>query len=73
MSNILEFPVKDIDYITGRKGEPTIVGVQGKNISMQFAPDLHSFMLGDSIVSREELIAFVLVTGVYDDILKHDT
>jgi len=73
MSNILEFPVKDITYITGKYNEPDVVGVQGENISMQFGPDLHNFMLGDSIVSREELIAFVLVTGLYDDILKHDT
>lgn len=73
MSNILEFPVKDITYITGKYNEPDIVGVQGENISMQLGPDLHDFMIGDSTVTREELIAFVLVTGLYDDILKHDT
>ena len=71
MGNILEFPAKDISYITGREGEPKIVGVQGENISMQFSDDLHNFIIGDSLVSREELIAFVLVTGVFDDILSH--
>jgi len=73
MSNILNFPEpKDFSYITGAHNEPDIVGVQGRNISLQFAPDLHNFMAGDIWVTREELIAFVLVTGLYDDIKGFD-
>lgn len=69
MSNIINFPEpKDFSYITGGHNEPNIVGVQGVNISLQFAPDLYNFMVGDVLVTREELIAFVLVTGLYDDI-----
>ncbi len=73
MGKLLKFPEpKDFSYITGGHNEPDIVGVQGANISMQFAPNLHNFMIGDAMVTREELIAFVLVTGVYDDILSND-
>jgi len=69
MSNIINFPEpKDFSYITGGHNEPNMVGVQGRNISLQFAPNLNDFLIGDSIVTREELIAFVLVTGLYDDI-----
>ena len=44
----------------------------GGSISMQFAPNLHDFLIGDSLVTREELIALVLVTGLYDDIKGFD-
>ena len=73
MNNILKFPEpKDFSYITGSHSEPDIVGVQGNKISMQFAPNLHDFLMGDSLVTREELIALVLVTGLYDDIKESD-
>jgi len=71
MGNILKFPEpQDFNYITGSHNEPEIVGVRGKNISMQLAPNLHDFIIGDSRVTREELIALVLISGVYDDIKK---
>ena len=74
VGNILDFPEpKDFSYITGAHNEPEIVGVQGDKISMQFAPNLHDFMMGDSWVTREELIALVLVTGLYDDIKRNNT
>jgi len=73
MSNIISFPEpKDFSYIAGDHNEPEIVGVQGARISMQFAPNLHDFLMGDSWVTREELIALVLVTGLYDDIKWSD-
>jgi len=64
MSNVIEFPVDDFDYITGSDCEPSIVGVKCKNISIQLAPDLHNVMLGDIQIKREELIAFILATGI---------
>jgi len=71
MSNILNFPEpKDFSYITGSNGEP--IGVKGGNISMQLAPNLNDFLMGDTLVTREELIALVLVTGLYDDIKRSD-
>jgi len=73
MSNILNFPEpKDFSYITGADNEPNIVGVKGVNLSMQLAPNLNDFLLGDSMVKREELMAFVLVTGLYDNIKESD-
>jgi len=73
MGNILNFPEpKDFSYITGAHNEPDIVDVQGRNISLQLAPNLNDFLAGDTLVTREELIAFVLVTGLYDDIKGFD-
>ena len=73
MSNILNFPEpKDFHYITGAQNEPDIVGVQGRNISLQLAPNLNDFLVGDTLVTREELIAFVLVIGLYDEIKGFD-
>ena len=72
-SNILNFPEpEDFSYITGSHNEPNIVGVQGVNISMQLAPNLNDFLMGDSLVTREELMALVLATGLYDEIKKDD-
>ena len=66
MTNVIEFPVEDIEYITGNqdKGEPAIVGVKCKNISIQLSGDLHNVLLGDIEIKREELLAFVLATGI---------
>jgi hypothetical protein len=64
MSNVIELPVDDINYITGRDGEPSIVGVKCKNISIQLSVDLHNVLLGGIEIKREELIAFVLATGI---------
>ena len=70
MTNIIEFPVEDITYITGREGEPTIVGVQCKNTSIQLSVDNHNVLLGDIEIKREELIAFILATGICYDFVK---
>ena len=72
MSNVIDFPVEDIIYITGNKekGEPDIVGVQCKNISIQLSVDNHNILLGDIEIKREELIAFILGTGVCYDFVK---
>ena len=69
MSNVIDFPVEDINYITGDvdKCEPTIVGVKCKDISIQLSCDLHNVLLGDVEIKREELIAFVLATGIHHD------
>ena len=69
MSNIIEFPIEDIIYITGNtdKCEPPIVGVKCKGISIQLSCDLHNVLLGDIEVKREELIAFILATGIHHD------
>lgn len=73
MSNILNFPEsRDFHYITGNTDEPSIVGVQGRNISLQLAPNLRDFLIGDSLVTKEELVAFVLGIGLYDEIKRFD-
>lgn len=71
MSNILDFPINDIQYITGNadRGEPSIVGVRCKDISIQLSCDLHNILLGDIEIKREELIAFVLGTGIHHDLV----
>lgn len=65
-SNVIEFPVEDIEYITGNKdkGEPKVVGVKCENISIQLSGDLHNVLLGDIEIKREELLAFVLAVGI---------
>lgn len=78
MSNILNFPINDVQYITGDKdnGEPLIVGVKCKDINLQLAEDLKGVMLGDVRISMNELLAFVLaVTDLQpyqDDYEFHD-
>ncbi len=78
LSNVIPFPVEDVIYITGDKdkGEPDIVGVQCKNISIQLSVDNHNILLGDVEIKREELIAFILGTGICWDLgmkFKEDT
>lgn len=69
MSNILEFKKPDdLEYITGQYNEPDIVGVKLKDISLQFGPDLHNFLIGDIEVSRDNMIAFIMITGLWCDI-----
>ena len=70
MNNIVDFPSDDFDYITGSFNEPDIVGVKCENISIQLAVDLHNVMLGDVEIKREELVAFILATGICYDIEK---
>jgi len=70
MTNVIPFPVEDITYITGGDGEPDIVGVQCKNISIQLSVDNHNVLLGDIEIKREELIAFILGTGICWDFVK---
>lgn len=72
MGNVINFPVEDVIYITGNKekGEPDIVGVKCKNISIQLSVDNHNVLLGDIEIKREELIAFILGTGICYDFAK---
>lgn len=72
MNNVIDFPVEDVIYITGDtdKGEPDIVGVKCKDISIQLSCDLHNILLGDIEIKREELIAFVLATDIHHDFVK---
>lgn len=72
MNNVIDFPIEDINYITGNldKGEPTVVGVKCKNISIQLSCDLHNVLLGDIEIKRDELIAFVLATDIHHDFVK---
>jgi hypothetical protein len=62
VSNILNFPINDVNYITGNKdkGEPLIVGVKCKDISLQLDSDLKGVMVGDIRISMNELLAFTL-------------
>lgn len=71
MSNIIHmtFPSNDIKYITGSEGEPVIVGVQCEEISIQLTPCLNKVMLGSSTVSKDELMAFVLCSGIYEELI----
>ena len=68
MNNIIDFPVDDFSYITGSYNEPHIVGVKCENISIQLAVDLHNVMFGDVEIKREEFTAFIIATGIYEDI-----
>lgn len=72
MGNIINFPTEDVVYITGdqEKGEPHIVGVECKSISIQLSVDNYNVLLGDIEIKREELIAFVLSTGICYDFVK---
>ena len=73
MKNVIElFPNKDIVYITGDYNEPDIVGVKCDGCSIELAPDLHGILVGEYWITREQLIAFVLATGIYDDIKRFD-
>lgn len=71
MSNIIDnidfTKGNDINYITGQHNEPAIVGVRCKDISIQLSVDLHNVLLGDIEIKREELIAFILATGIHYD------
>tara|TARA_R110000868_G_scaffold210375_1_gene460359 strand:+ start:1677 stop:1904 length:228 start_codon:yes stop_codon:yes gene_type:complete len=71
LSNILEFPKKDVQYIKGNKdkGEPAIVGVCCEGISIQLSCDLHNVLLGDVEIKREELVAFILATDIHHDFI----
>ena len=62
MSNILDFPINEVQYITGNKskGEPKIVGVMCGDVSLQLSSDLKSVMVGDIKIKMNELIAFAL-------------
>ena len=72
MNNIIQFPRDDIRYITGNmdKGEPSIVGVKCKGISIQLSCDLHNVLVGDVKIKRDELIAFILATDIHKDFVK---
>ncbi len=67
MENIIQFPLDDIEYITGGKGEPAIVGIKTKDISIQLSENLHDILLGDVKIKREELIAFALSVNLICD------
>tara|TARA_R110000764_G_scaffold132941_1_gene220841 strand:- start:835 stop:1188 length:354 start_codon:yes stop_codon:yes gene_type:complete len=71
----MQFPnKKEFSYILGdhNKNEPELVGVKCENISIQLSPNLNDVLLGDIEIKREELIAFMLATGIYDDIRARD-
>lgn len=71
MGKIIDFPTGSygsFDYIVNRDSEVLeIVGVRCDEISIQMTPCGERVMLGSSLVSKDELLAFLLCTGLYDE------
>lgn len=67
--NILPFKIpepEDFSYMVYNDTE--IRGVVGKNVDMEMLMDDNGFMFNGEYVSREELIALVLISGVWQDV-----
>jgi hypothetical protein len=71
MGEIIDFPTGNdggFDYIVNRDSEVLdIVGIRCDEISMQIAKCGERVMLGSSVVSKDELLTFLLCTGLYDE------
>jgi len=69
MSDVIKFVPKtpeDINYLVDNDGE--IKGVSGKYFDMEFLTGGDGFLFNGSYIKREELIAFVLVSGLWQDV-----
>ena len=70
MTNVIKFtPPEPVDFsyiVDEEDGE--IVGVQGEQVSMAFFESDAGFLFNDVHISRNELIAFVLVSGIWQDV-----
>lgn len=69
MSKIVKFkpkPPEDIKYMIADDGG--ILGINGKNIDMEIIPDDIGFLFNRLYVKREEIIAFVLISGLWLDV-----
>ena len=69
MAKIIEFKPKepeDFHYMVHDDGK--IEGVIGKNVNMIFLEGDDGFMFNDKYISRDELIAFVLISGLWQDL-----
>lgn len=64
MSNVLKFPENDITYIEDCSGK--IRGVQGDSVEMVIM--LGKYYFNKHPISREDLLAFFLLTGLLDEI-----
>jgi len=68
MTNVIKFtppePV-DFEYIVP---DGNIEGVKGKNVDMVMLTGDDGFHFNGSYISRSELIAFVLISGVWQDV-----
>lgn len=71
IGKIIDFPTGNncgFDYIVNRDSEVLeIVGVQCDEISIQMTPCGERVMLGSSVISKKELLEFLLCTGLYDE------
>lgn len=61
---------KDFDYIVDEQG--VLEGVLGKKVRMVFFKDDPGFLFNDEYLTREELIAFVLLCGVWMDVQDNE-
>lgn len=67
--NIIKFKIpepEDFSYMVTDDNE--IIGVAGKNIEMRFFPDDDGFSFDGNYITREELTAFVLISGLWEDV-----
>lgn len=72
MSNVIQFRPKPPDDIMYLQVGEKIIGVTGKFVEMEILPDL-SFIFNGKPVSRDELFAFFLLTGLLDEIDEDQT
>ena len=73
MSNVIKFKPKspkDIYYIV--RGDGELEGISGKNVYMVSLKGDDGFLFNDEYISRDELVAFILVTGLWQDFLDKD-
>lgn len=73
MGDIIKFKIpepEDFSYIMSDENE--IIGVAGKNVDMIYALNGEGFYFNDKYIKREELIAFVLVSGLWADVQDED-
>lgn len=67
--NILPFKIpepEDFSYMVTDDNE--IIGVSGKNVNMEFSKEDGGFYFNEDYIQREELIAFILISGLWQDV-----
>lgn len=72
--NVIKFKIpepEDFSYMMTDDNE--IIGVSGKNVDMEFYANGPGFLFNDQYIKREELIAFILVSGLWQDVQDNET
>lgn len=69
MAKIIEFKPKDTeDFRYTFNGDGKFSGLIGKNFRMVVLEGDDGFLFNDKYISRDELIAFVLISGLWQDL-----